>query len=47
MFLKDSELNAFKKIISVFEENSNVQLKKFIFYEFSQESIEYLKSNYL
>lgn len=47
MFLKDSELNAFKKIISVFEENSNVQLRKFIFYEFNQESIDYLKSNYL
>jgi coiled-coil domain-containing protein 103 len=47
MFLKDSELNSFKKIVNFFDNRSNIQNNKLIFYEVSNEFIQNLKSNYL
>jgi len=47
MFLKDSEINAFKRIINFFENKSNIQQNKLIFYEVNEECITNLKSSYL
>ena len=47
MFLKESEINALKRIISFFENKSNIEKNKLTFYEVNEECIKYLKSSYL
>ena len=47
MFLKENELDAFKRVINFFENKSNIQQNKLTFYELDDECINYLKSSYL